>query len=259
MSNAIAFSRNPVRIKLASLLDVAIVSDPDQIETIEGSGDVDRLHAYPTGELPWWVRLYFRATKFYDEVRDLWFCPFESKTNPTYPDRRAYLEEQTAAGYSSEDVQRIAQLLRTEASDDAIAREMVQIVNKRFFGKAVPDDISEAAKHTVQKFSEAVLPWKYGRGVKSQKAIMDYCDRALPESVHILDVGHNIGEVMQATAVSLKVLRDNLDRSVEDIFTAQAPTPEVPRIAIKASTLGGLLSTPTTPGTTAGAATRRTG
>jgi hypothetical protein len=40
-------------------------------------------------------------------------------------------------------------------------------------------------------------------------------------------------------------LRDNLDRPVEEIFTSHAPTPQVPRIAIRSSTFGGLLLFPT--------------
>ena len=79
---------------------------------------------------------------------------------------------------------------------------------------------------------------------------MSYCQHNLSQDVHLLDVGHNIGEVVQATAGSLKTLKDNLDKPVEEIFTKYAPTPQVPRIAIKVSTFDGLLSSPTTPGKT---------
>ncbi|MDJ0531650.1 MAG: hypothetical protein QNJ70_03990 [Xenococcaceae cyanobacterium MO_207.B15] len=65
---------------------------------------------------------------------------------------------------------------------------------------------------------------------------MSYCEHSLPKDVHILDVGHNIGEVVQAAAGSLKTLKNNLDKPVEDVFTEYAPTPQVPRIAVKAST-----------------------
>ncbi len=241
---------NPLRINIPFLLDIIIVSDPEQIKKIENSGDVDRLHYYDTKSLPWWVKLYFRSTKFHDDERDLWFCPFEPTSNPTYLPRRTYLEEKTATGYSQDDVKKIAQLLKTNTSDDVLAHEMVQVVNKRFFEQEVPQEITETAKYTVQKFSEAVLPWKYAKGVKSQKEIMSYCEHSLPKDVHILDVGHNIGEVVQAAAGSLKTLQNNLDKPVEDVFTEYAPTPQVPRIAVKASTFDGLLSSPTTPGKT---------
>lgn len=241
---------NPLRINIPFLLDIIVVSDPDQINKIENSGDVDRLHSYQTQSLPWWVKLYFRSTKFHDDERDLWFCPFEPTSNPTYQPRRAYLEEKTATGYSQDDVKKIAQLLRANASDDVLAHAMVQVVNKRFFEQEIPQEITETAKYTVQKFSEALLPWKYAQGVKSQKEIMNYCEHSLPKDVHLLDVGHNIGEVVQATAASLKTLKNNLDKPVEDIFTEYAPTPQVPRIAIKASTFDGFLSSPTTPGKT---------
>ena len=243
-------SRDPLRLKLLPLLDLVVVSDPAQIEKVEASSDVDRLHVYPTPSLPWWVRLYFRSTKFHDVARDLWFCPFESKSNPTYASRRAYLEEKTALGYSPKDVKNIAQMLQLDVSDDAIAREMVQIVNKRFFGKAIPSHISKAANHTVQDLSEALVPGRYQRGVKSQQQVMDYCDRNLPPEAHILDVGHNIGEVMQTTAGALKILKENVDQPIEEIFTAHTLTEQVPRIAVEHSTIDGLLETPATPGET---------
>ena len=247
MVNPTIAEQKPSRIKIPFLLDIVTVSDPEQIRQIETSGDVDRLHAYPTKELPWWVQFYFRSTKFHDHNRDLWFCPFEPTCEPTYPERRAYLEEKAAEGYSQADVQRIAQLLTTHATDDVLAHEMVQIVNKRFFQESIPHEITETAKYTVQEFTEAIVPPKYEQGVQSQAKIMNYCEHALPKDVHILDVGHNIGEVVQATAGSLKILQKNLHRPVEEIFTEHAPTAQVPRIAVRSSTFDGLLDSPIKP------------
>lgn len=248
--NPLKFLFSPLRIKIPFLFDILLVSDPDQIKRIEASGDVDRLHAYDTAALPWWVRYYFRATKFHDDERDLWFCPFESKSNPTYHPRRAYLEERVAIGYSAEDVQTIARLLRENADDETLAHAMVQVVNRRFFGKDIPRPMTRAAKNTLQKFSEAVFPWRYARARESRKEILDYCEANLDRGVHILDVGHNIGEVVQSTAGALRRLKENLDKPVAEIFTAHGPTPEVPRIAVKSSRLGGLLWLPTRPGKT---------
>ncbi|MBD2774776.1 peroxidase family protein [Iningainema tapete] len=241
---------NPLRINIPFLLDIIIVSDPEQIRKIETSGDVDRFHAYDTASLPWWVKFYFRATKFHDDERDLWFCPFEPTSNPSYQPRRAYLEEKVATGYTQEDVQSIAELLRTNASDEVLAHEMVQVVNHRFFGKEIPLAITKAAKCPLQSLGEALLPWKYIRGVQARREIMNYCEQNLSKDVHILDVGHNIGEVVQASVGALRRLKDNLDKPVEEIFTTHAPTPQVPRIAVKSSNLDGLLFVPTTPGKT---------
>lgn len=241
---------NPLRINIPFLLDILIVSDPEQIKKIEASGDVDRLHAYETKSLPWWVQFYFKATKFHDDQRDLWFCPLESESNPTYRPRRTYLEEKVATGYSQEDVKKIAQLLKTNASDEALAQEMVQVVNRRFFGEEIPQHITKAAKDTLQSIGESLLPWKYIQARKSSKQIVDYCEQHLSKDVHTLDVSHNIGEVVQATAGALKILKDNLDKPVEEIFTSHPLTPQAPRIAVKSSTFDGLLSSPITPGKT---------
>lgn len=240
----------PRRIKIPFVLDLVTVNEPDQIKAIETSGSVDRLHTYDTASLPWWVKFYFQATKFHDAQRDLWFCPFESKTNPTYQPRRNYLEEKVATGYTHNDVQKIAQLLKNNADDETLAHEMVQIVNQRFFGKEIPLAITQKSKHTLQEISEAVQAQKYQRGKKSQQEIMNYCAQNLSQDVHILDVGHNIGEVVQTTTGALRVLKDNLDKPVEAIFTANPLTLQAPRIATKASTFNGLLSSPAKPGTT---------
>ncbi len=241
---------NPLRIKIPFLLDIVFVSKPEYIRQIETSGDVDRLHRYDTAALPWWVKFFFKATKFHDDTRDLWFCPLESTSNPSYYQRRTYLENKVSIGYSEADVHRIAELLTANVADEVLAYEMVQIVNRRFFEQEVPLAITRAAKYTLQNLSEAIWPWKYRRGKESQQQIMDYCARTLPQDVHILDVGHNIGEVVQATAGALRQLKDNLDRPIEEIFTTHAPTPQVLRIAVEDSTFDGLLWLPTRAGQT---------
>lgn len=250
MLNDVKTFAKPRRIKIPFLLDLIIISEPELIKKVENSGDIDRLHAYNSEYLPVWVKIYFRATKFYDDKRDLWFSPFEPTSNRTYQPRRDYLEEKVATSYSEEDVKRIAELLKQNADDEKLAHEMVQIVNQRFFGKEIPLEITKAAKHTVQNFSEALVPWKYSRGIKSQQQVMEYCEKNLSPDVHLLDVGHNIGEVVQTTAGALRKLKENLDKPIEEIFTSNPLTPQVPRIAVKSSTFDGLLSSPTTPGKT---------
>jgi hypothetical protein len=136
------------------------------------------------------------------------------------------------------------------APDERLAYEMVQIVNHRFFEQEVPLAVTRPAKYTLQNLGEAVWPWKYRRGRESQQRIMEFCARTLPADVHLLDVGHNIGEVVQTTAGALRRLKDNLDKPVEEIFTAHPLTLQVPRIAVKASTFDGLLWLPTRPGQT---------
>jgi hypothetical protein len=239
-----------LRIWIPYVIDVIVVSDPEQIKRIEASGDVDRLHRYDTAALPWWVRLYFRATRFHDPERDLWFLPFESTTDPSYEPRRDYLQRKVSAGYTQEDVERVAQLLQTNADEDVLAYEMAQVVNRRFFGEEIPRSITEAARHTLRSFGEAVFPWRYIVARKSQQRVVTHCARRLPKDVHVLDVAHNIGVVVQAAVGALRTLKANVGKPVEEIFTSHAPTPQVPRIAVRSSRLDGLLSFPTHVGQT---------
>jgi hypothetical protein len=236
---------SPLRIRIPFLLDVVLVSNPEHIKRIEASGDVDRLHRYDTKSLPRWVRLYFQATRFYDVMRDLWFLALESASNPAYERRRIYLEEKVSTGYAPQDVKRIAELLKANADDEALAYEMVQVVNRRFFGEEIPRPITKAAKNTLQSFGEAVLPGRYSRATAAQRQVTDYCARTLPTDVHVLDIAHNLGEVVKTTARALRILNENLETSVEELFTSHALTPEVPRIAVRPSRFGGLLLFPT--------------
>src|SRR5260370_38672783 len=111
---------NPLRIRIPFLLDLVLVSDPEHIRRIEASGDVDRLHRYDTGALPRWLTLYFKATRFYDVARDLWFLALESVSNPTYEKRRAYLEARGPTGCSEQDVNGIADLLHPNEDNDVM-------------------------------------------------------------------------------------------------------------------------------------------
>lgn len=79
---------------------------------------------------------------------------------------------------------------------------------------------------------------------------MTYCAQRLPPGVHILDVAHNIGEVVQSAARTLRTLRADAGKPVEEILTSHAPTPQVPRIAVRSSTFDGLLLSPTRAGGT---------
>jgi hypothetical protein len=247
MLKAVRSLFSPLRIRIPFVLDIVVVSDPEHIRRIEASGDVDRLHRYATASLPRWMQLYFQATKFYDAARDLWFLALESVSSPTYEKRREYLETKAATGYTAEDVTRIAELLRNNVGDDVLGYEMVQVVNRRFTGAEIPRPITEAANHTLQGFGEALLPWRYARAVTAQRQVTDYCARTVPADVHTLDIAHNIGEVVKVTARALRMVHENLATPVAELFTSHAPTPAVPRIAVRPSRFDDLLWFPTRP------------
>src|SRR5215468_990724 len=115
---------NPLRLKIPFLFDILFVSDPEHIRQIETSGEVDRIHRYDTAALAWWVNFFFKATKFHDDTRDLWFCPLESTSNPSYYQRRSYLEDKVSLGYSEGDVHKMADLLTANVADEVLAHEM---------------------------------------------------------------------------------------------------------------------------------------
>jgi hypothetical protein len=246
MANNIKSLRR-VRLKIPFFVDVIFVADPEQIRRIETSGAVDRLNTYGTESMPFWMKTFFGATRFYDSKRDLWFLSLESERKPETRDRRACLQARVDQWYTPEDVETIADLLEAKADDETLAHAIAQVVNRRFFGQDLPRSITRAASYTLQEFKETMVPWRYFRARAAQKRIMAYCEKTLRGKAHLVDIGHNIGETVQTTAVALRRLYANLDTPVETIFTRHALTSVVPRIATKATRFNGLLLLPTVP------------
>ena len=243
----------PLRIRLPFLVDLVILTQAEQIRAVEASGDVDRLHVSDTAELPWWARTFFRATRFHDSDSDSWFLAFEPTSHPDYKTRREYLEQQIATGYSAEDVSRIADLLQNNANDAALADAMVQIVLRRFMkqGEPVPQRVNQAAAQSLQSLGEAVVPGRYAKARSALHETMTYCQEHLEEDAHPIDAGnHNLGEIVQTTFGALRLLSENLETPVEELFTKNPQTLQVPRIAVRRSKLGGLLTFPVKPGWT---------
>jgi hypothetical protein len=234
----------PRRLRIPFLIDLVLISDPDQIRQVEDSGDVDRLHSYETARLPWWVRKYFRATRFHDDATDSWFLPFESATNPSYAPRRAYFCEKIAAGYTAADVQRIANLLRANADDETLAHELAQVVDRRFFGAELPLAITNKARETLSSLGEALSPRAYARASHCQRDVTAYCAQTLRNGEHLADATHNIGTVVINMTRALRLGQTRLDTPASDLFTANPLTLQAPRIAVRSSRLGGLLGVP---------------
>jgi hypothetical protein len=231
------------RIKIPFIVDIVIVSDADEIKKVDQSEDIDRLHYYDSKDLPWWAKLFFKATRYYDFERDLWFCPFAPKSDPGYKSQLNYLKDHVLKGYDKDDVSHITHLLKSNALDEDIRYAMVQVVNRRFFGKDIPKEIIHEAQFTFQSIGEMVNPFNYKRAVLAQQNIATYCEENLDSHVNFADICHNIGTVVHTIAGALKTLKNNINQDVEKIFTQNPLTPQVPRIAINTSNIGGLLKT----------------
>ena len=188
---------------------------------------MDRLNAFGSESMPFWVRRFFEATRFYYPKRDLWFL-LTGTGEHGHQERRACLESKVDQWYTPQDVETIADLLEAKADDETLAHAMAQIVNRRFFGRDLPRSITRTANYTLQEFKEVRFPRKYLRARAAQKRIMAYCERTLGSSAHLVDFGHNVGETVQTTSVALRALYDNLNTPVEEIFTQDALTVRPP-------------------------------
>ena len=101
----------PIRIDLFVLgipVDIILVSDPAQIQTMQADPGFARLHALPTASLPAWAKFYVQGGRFFDAHRDQWFLAFEADTAAdNYMQRRAAMAQQLKSMYHRGDVAKV--------------------------------------------------------------------------------------------------------------------------------------------------------
>ncbi|CAM9334591.1 unnamed protein product [Ectocarpus sp. 12 AP-2014] len=177
------------------------------------------------------------------------FVPLTSASDPNYEHRRTYIEEMVKDGVAEEDVKKIAYLMHTGAPQDELERAVVNGVNRRFFGRDIPADIVEHSSKTANTIGDA-LSSGYFPTLRHQGKVMDFIEQnnELHQGCPVADFSHHIGAAAQLLTPSCQFLHKEKDRSraILDIFTqSDMPmTVATPRIAIKDSTLGGLLKKP---------------
>ncbi|CAN0152582.1 unnamed protein product [Ectocarpus sp. 6 AP-2014] len=237
------------RVDIPFVIDRILVTDAELIRKIADHPDVDRVHGVPTKERPWWINAYFPATRFIDR-QDEMFVPLTSTSDPNYEHRRTYVEEMVKDGVAEEDVKKIAYLMHTGAPQDELERAVVNGVNRRFFGQDIPADIVEHSSKTANTIGDA-LSSGYFPTLRHQGKVMDFIEQnnELHQGCPVADFSHHIGAAAQLLTPSCQFLHKEKDRSraILDIFTQQGDMPmtvATPRIAIKDSTLGGLLKKP---------------
>jgi hypothetical protein len=243
--------RAPLRVRIPFVMDTVIVFAADHIRQIEASDDVGPMHALPTSTLPRWLMSTFPSTRYYDVDRDRWFCAFEPAMAPGCPERRSYQARQMASGYRPDDVVRLADLLSRDADDEELGHALVQIVVQRFVDGEIPRSVTDAAARAATTTLEVFLqPWSRPRTRRAQQEVSRYCAHAVKPEAHSADIGHHLGNAVHVMLPALRHVTGSLDQPVEQVLAENAPTSLLPRIALKASTLGGLLRKPAVPGRT---------
>jgi hypothetical protein len=104
----------PIRIDLFVLgipVDIVLVSDPTQIQTMQADPGLARLHAVPTASLPAWAKFYVQGGRFFDRRRDQWFLAFEADTAAANcTQRKAAMAEQLKSMYQRGDVAKVRRI-----------------------------------------------------------------------------------------------------------------------------------------------------
>ncbi|KAG6558085.1 hypothetical protein Mapa_000266 [Marchantia paleacea] len=239
-------------------IDVVLVSDSAQIVSITGNPDVDRLHAQPTEKLPFWARWYFSATRFHNKRHDKWFLAFEPQSERVeYSERRKLIVDGLKTGFADADVKALADQISSNASEEAIAVTITQIVNGRFMARPGKDSIPlehvQEARNLLQtSILDALVPGHRQAGEKAQEATYDFCSKNVRPGTNVMDAAHNVGNAANIVVSAIMTLKANLDTPIEHLFTRKGncPTPQVPRVVMKDTTLNGLLSYPGRPSST---------
>ncbi|BBN08796.1 hypothetical protein MPTK1_4g14540 [Marchantia polymorpha subsp. ruderalis] len=238
-------------------IDVVLVSDSTQIVSITGNPDVDRLHAQPTEKLPFWTRWYFSGTRFHNKSHDKWFLAFEPQSETVeYSERRKLIVDGLSTGFVDADVKAIADQISSNASEEAIAVTITQIVNGRFMGPGKDSiqlaHVQEARNLLQTSILDALVPGHQQAGVKAQEATYDFCSKNVRPGTNVMDAAHNVGNTANIVVSAIMTLKANVDTPIEHLFTRKGncPTPQVPRVVMKDTTLNGLLSYPGRPSST---------
>ncbi|KAL3690216.1 hypothetical protein R1sor_016525 [Riccia sorocarpa] len=239
-------------------IDVVLVSDASQIVTIARDPDVDRLHAHPTEKLPSWTQWYFSGTRYYNKVHGTWFLAFSPKTESSqYDDRIKHYWDKLDQGFEEAYVKEIAgQVLRND-SEEQIALTLTRMINLRFMSEKSQDAITPEVVGTAREvlkssLLDALQPGHQRRGVAAQKSLHSFCQRHMEEGKNASDATHNISSASTIVVDAVMTLKKNINTPIEHLFTRKAncPTPSIPRVVTKATTLNGLLSYPAKPGST---------
>ncbi|KAL2632267.1 hypothetical protein R1flu_016953 [Riccia fluitans] len=239
-------------------IDVVLVSDASQIVSISTNVDVDRLHGQPTEKLPRWVRWYFSATRFHNKSHDKWFLAFEPQSESAqYKERLKLLKDKLNEGFEQSYVEKVANQILRNAPEDEIAVILTRMVTIRFMSETSEDlitaDVVKKAR-TLLKTSilEAFGPGNQKNGVSAQEATYSFCERNVAQGENAMDATHTIGVIAASLTFAVNKLKENPDVSIDNLFTRKSncPTPMVPRVVMRETTLNGLLSYPGRPSST---------
>ncbi|KAL3695374.1 hypothetical protein R1sor_009450 [Riccia sorocarpa] len=231
-------------------IDVVFVSDASQIVSISTNTDVDRLHGQPTEKLPRWIRWYFSGTRFHNASHDKWFLAFEPQSESIqYQERLQVIKDRLSTGFEHSYVEQIADQLLKNVPEEEIAVTVTRMVNIRFLSSTsnasiTPEVVKKARKVLKTNILDAIVPGHQKEGVSAQEATYSFCERNIESGLNVMDGTHTIGAIATPMTTAIMKLKDNPDASIEHLFTRKAncPTPTVPRVVMKETTLNGLLS-----------------
>ncbi|KAL3695379.1 hypothetical protein R1sor_009455 [Riccia sorocarpa] len=233
-------------------IDVVLVSDASQIVSINTNADVDRLHAQPTEKLPRYVRWILSATQFHIASKDEWSLPLEPDSESVqYQERLQAIKDRLSKGVEHSYVEQIADQLLKNVPEEEIAVTVTRMVNIRFLSNTSKASITpEVVKNA--KNVTALVPGHHKEGVSAQEAAYSFCERNVESGLNVIDVTHNLRTTAISMSVAIMKLKENPDASIEHLFTRKAncPSPAVPRVVMRETTLNGLLSYPGRPSST---------
>ncbi|KAL2632287.1 hypothetical protein R1flu_016973 [Riccia fluitans] len=239
-------------------IDVVLVSDASQIVSISTNADVDRLHGQRTENLPRWIRWYFSGTRFHNKSHDKWFLAFEPNSESVqYQERLQLLKDKLSQGFEQSYVEKVADQILKNAPEEEIAITLTRMVNVRFMSgqskdSITPEVVKKGREVLKTNILDALGPGHHKAGVSAQEATYSFCEKNAEPGVNLIDATHTIGAIATPMTVAVMKLKENPNAPIDHLFTRKGncPTPTVPRVVMKETTLNGLLSYPGRPSST---------
>lgn len=228
------------RVPLVSK-DLVTVQDPELITKIASSPDIGRPGE---AELPWLLKLYFKATKFIYPPTNRWFIALEGDDKNNRLERREAVEGRIAKGFTDAQICRLTDAVKGEGDlvqvGAEVAKVMAEVVLPLADGQTLPQDVAEATVNTALEVSVLFNPPQYLAARAARNKVEEYVRSVLPEGAEVGDFTHNLGAAAQGMGKALISMRDMKTSDLHAHFGNNPMVAATTRIPKKTTTIGGM-------------------
>lgn len=218
------------------------VQNPDVLRKLASSPDILRPAEV---ELPWILRYYFKATKFFYPPTNRWVIAHEGDDKNNRPERRKAVEDLLAKGFTDAHIAKFTELVKGDGDLVQVGAEVAKVFAEIHVplpeGEAMPQDVAEAAASTAIEFKSVVFnPLKYWAARAARYKVEEWLRTVLPEDAEVGDYSHNLGASAQGFGTALISMRDMQTSDIRTHFVNNPIIKGTMRMPARTTTVDGL-------------------